>query len=146
MTDVIAVYCQEILNGGGAVRRYIALNLNRRQPNRKPFQRLKEHGSFRPKCYIGRPVATNIEVEEDIQEILKENSEIGVRRLSPYHQMTVQELLPNDLVLRRDLCQWLRVQTLFIMRPKHFHYEFSIYIWCDVIGNYLLGFLHSQTF
>lgn len=199
MADMIAVYCQEHFNGGAAARTYSELYPERHQPNRKLFQvlfqRLRDTGSFRVKCYGGRPPAGTIDEEENVLERVEENPEISVRRLSavtgipqtrvhkilktellhPYHHTRVQDLLPQDLPTRLHFCRWLLNEhnndstflsrVLFtdeatftrrgmlntrnshtwsdenphVAKTTHFQHEFSVNVWCGIIGDHLLG-------
>jgi len=108
-------------NAARAVRLYSESYPNRRQPCAKTFlgvdRRLRESGSFTPRTADwGRNVRRNVNVEEQILDIVEENPEISVRRISaatrvknttawtvlreqqlyPYHIQRVQALEPVD--------------------------------------------------
>lgn len=131
MTDMISVYAQERFNERAAARQYANLYPNRRQPDRKLFSRLfarlREYGTFKKKTQHGRPVNRTVEQEEQILNLIEDDPTISIRRISgdvrlgrntvlkilheqqlrPFHYTPVQNLLPGDLLKRRNFCEFI---------------------------------------
>lgn len=130
MRDVVCVYAQSDYVGRRALRRYLELYPNRRQPNRKLFQelfnRLGETGSFRPKRdNAGRTVT--VQQEEEILVRVAGNPEVSSRQVAretgvskttvlkifhkenlyPYHFTPVQNLLAADLPARLQFAHFM---------------------------------------
>lgn len=136
MRDMVCVYAQSDFVGRRALRRYLELYPNRRQPNRKLFQdlfnRLGETGTFRPKRdnvgHIRRTIT--VDQEEEILTRVAENPEVSSRQIArttgvskttvlkifhkenlyPYHFTPVQNLLAADLPGRLQFAHFMRTQ------------------------------------
>nr|CAH7737068.1 unnamed protein product [Callosobruchus chinensis] len=96
--------------------------------------RLSETGSFKRSTFvIGRPaIVRTVQMEEAVLNEIERNPETSTRKIAhefnithvtvwqilrhqqlyPYHMQRVQALIPRDLPLRVDFCNWLRNQIL----------------------------------
>lgn len=96
--------------------------------------RLSETGSFkRSRVVIGRPATVRtVQIEEAVLNEIEMNPETSTRKIAhelniayvtvwqilkdeqlyPYHIQRVQALLPRDLPLCVDFCNWLRDETV----------------------------------
>lgn len=134
LADIHLVYGECHGNSCASVRRYAEKFPGRRIPHRRTFdavdRRFREKGTFLEHTIEhGRPrnVSTP-EVEEEILEIIHENPDTSIRRVSlqidvskkvvhrtlkeqllkPYHLQRVHEILPGDTLPRLQFCRWFR--------------------------------------
>jgi hypothetical protein len=140
--DILFVYGFCNGNSRRAQRRYQELYPNRRLPSPyvfgNTFRRLRETGSVlteRPNAGAG--VIRRVSVDERILAAVEIDPSTSIRRLAlqynvsrqrisrilhgenmhPYHHTPVQELLPNDFVIRLEFCKWLLERSL---KDNHF--------------------------